>query len=139
MGARIRADLVGQLMGLRRDENGRPVRATPVYLSAGDEVPDGVLVSDRFLVPAGDESGPGAGAGEGGQGAGDGVPPAGPDSGQDEDPLFDPDEFTVDEVNDRLEGHPVDVVRRVLEVESSKRARHGILTGPAARRLPHSD
>lgn len=136
MGDRIRVDHVGQLMGFRRDESGRPVRTSPVFLSAGDDVPEGVLVSARFLEPAGGESGPGAGDGEGGRDT-DGVPPAGPPA--EAAPLFDPDAFTVDEVNDRLEGQPDEVIRRVLDVESTLRARHGILNGPAARRLPHSD
>lgn len=132
MGARIRADLVGLLMGLRRDEQGRPNRAQPVYLSAGDEVPDGVLVSNRHLEPVGAEAGPGAGAGDGGQDAGDSILPAGPVL------PFDPSGLTVDEVNDRLDGLAGDGVRVVLDAEASGRARHGILTGPAARRLPHA-
>jgi hypothetical protein len=110
--ARIRSDLVGQLMGHRTDNYDRAVRARPVYLSAGDTVPAGVKVSSRYLEP---EDG-------GGPAGGSGTTPAGPP--------FDPDVLTVDEVNARLDGVSDAEAAAVLAAEAAGRNRAGIVNGP---------
>jgi hypothetical protein len=118
---RIRADFTGQLTAHRRDEHNHVVLAAPLTLSAGDEVPDGVQVSDRFLDQEGSAQ----------------TRPAPPsdDVVLHDRPAFDPSEFSVDEVNERLDGLTDDQVRRVLVAETMGRRRTGITNGPAARRL----
>jgi hypothetical protein len=122
---RIRSDATEPVVVYTRDEFGHTL--DPIWLSAGDDVPDGVTIADSHLE--GEEPAVSGDGGEGGRGAGEGTPPA--------EPLFDPEELTVDEVNEKLEGLPADLVRAVIEAEAGGRKRHGILQGPAARALGH--
>lgn len=128
---RIREDFDGGIWAQGRNEHGHAT-LEPVWLVAGDEVPAGVTVSAEHLEQEAANSTPSSPPDGGGDGPGKdpSPPPPGP-------PPFDPDEFTVDEVNDQLEKLDDDAVRAVIEAEQGGRARHGIVAGPAARRLPH--
>lgn len=139
--ARIRPDLDGHVMAFRRDAAGRARRSAPVYLGPGDEVPADVVVQAKYL--AAEEPQPPHDPPAGGGDSTVPGPPADPSLGDphtenpDEMPegWFDPAGLTVDEVNDRLDGAPLQVVQAVFASEEAGKKRRGILAGPHADRL----
>lgn len=129
MAGRIRDDFEGGIWAHPQNEFGH-VTGDPVWLVAGQQVPDDVSVSDYALHVEAETS---EDSGQGGTSGADALPAPSPAAA----PALDPQEqreMTVDEVNAWLRDQPDQVVDAVLEAEVEGRNRLGIVKGPHATR-----